>query len=44
MANQHTSLFFPEEHRIIADWLEGEPAETLPQVMHILWHPSWLLG
>ncbi len=30
MANQHTSLFLPEEHRIIADWLEVEPAETLP--------------
>ena len=30
MANQHTSLFLPEEHRIISDWLDVEPAETLP--------------
>ena len=30
MADQHTSLFLPEEHRIISDWLDVEPAETLP--------------
>ena len=35
MVNQHTSLFLPEEHRIIADWLEVEPAETLADDLNL---------
>jgi len=29
MANTHTSLFLPEEHKVISTWLDVEPAEEL---------------
>ena len=29
MANTHTSLFLPEEHKVISTWLNVEPAEEL---------------
>ena len=30
MVNQHAPLFLPEEHHIISNQLDVEPAETLP--------------
>lgn len=30
MATKTTSLFLPEEHRIISNWLDVEPMENLP--------------
>ena len=29
MATKHTSLFLPEEHRIISNWLDVEPKEKI---------------
>ena len=29
MATKHTSLFLPEEHRIISEWLDVEPKEKV---------------
>ena len=30
MAHTHTSLFLPEEHKVISEWLDVAPAEDLP--------------
>ena len=35
MTNNTASLFLPEEHRIISNWLDVEPQEDVPKDLHL---------